>query len=115
MKKKLLTGLLAAAMVFSIGTTTALAAGPQRPVCPGHMAADGTWARCTDADNNGICDICGAAVRIGAGTGTGAGFVDEDGDGVCDNDQSGICSGVCGGGYGRGAGRQRGCRGGRGR
>lgn len=108
MKKKLLTGLLAAAMVFSIGTTPALAAGPQRPVCPGHIAVDGTWARCTDTDNNGICDICGAAVRIGAG----AGFVDEDGDGVCDNYQSG----VCGGGYGRGAGRQRGgCRGGRGR
>lgn len=71
--------------------------------CQGHFAADGTWAHCADEDGNGVCDICGRTVSIGAG------FIDEDGDGICDN----LATGSCGGGYGNGTGRQRGHHGGR--
>lgn len=76
MKKKLLTGILAAALVFSIGSTTALAAEPQYSGCRGRYNADGIQAS----------------------------FVDENGDGICDN----FASGACGCGYGCGIRRQDG-------
>lgn len=157
MKKKIWTGILAAALALFIGSTTALAAQPQYPGCRGrynadgtcvsfvdengdgicdnyasgacgggygcgvgrqgslnqgsslrnsrclwHVAADGSWVHCADADGNGVCDTCGAALPQGAG------FVDADGDGICDHYSAGTCrDGNCG------AGRQNGGRGGR--
>jgi hypothetical protein len=43
----------------------------------------GNGAGFVDEDGDGVCDNCGAGQ--GQGRGNGAGFVDEDGDGVCDN------------------------------
>lgn len=72
-------------------------------------------ARCDafiDEDGDGICDNCG----------NGVGFIDEDGDGICDNcgngdgfvdeDRDGICDNwdAAGRGYGRRIGRGRGSR-----
>lgn len=160
MKKKLWTGILAAALAVSIGSTTTLAATPQYPGCRGryntdgtcvsfvdengdgicdnfvsgacgggygcgagrqgglnrgsglrnarclwHAAADGSWVHCVDANGNGVCDTCGAALPLGAD------FVDADGDGICDN----FSSGTCRGGYCGGNGRQGGGRRARGR
>lgn len=157
MKKTLWTGILAAALIFSFGTTSVSAAETQYFGCPNcyradgtrmyyvdengdgicdnfasgvcgggygcstgwqggvnqgrrlrnsrclwHVAADGTWVRCVDADGNGVCDTCGAAISLRVG------FIDKDNDGICDNFDSGICNG----GYG-GVGRQHGCHGGR--
>lgn len=75
--KKVRTGILAAALLLTIGVTGAFAAGPGwgrhadwNSSCP---AAD---ASCRyDADGDGLCDNCGA----------GANYVDADGDGVCDH------------------------------
>lgn len=70
--KKLWTGLLAMALTLSLCATTALAAEVQYPNCPGRN--------------------CGA-------NGVGAYYVDQDGDGICDNFASGACGGHgCGGG-----------------
>lgn len=51
------------------------------------MQGRGNGQGFVDEDGDGVCDNCG--------TGRGPGFVDEDGDGVCDN---------CGNGRGRGSG-----------
>lgn len=59
--KKGLTGILTAAVILSISTTTVWAAGP------------GTGCRFVDADGNGICDYAGS------------GCCDADGDGICDS------------------------------
>ncbi len=82
MKKKMWTGILAAALALSIGSANALAAEQQYPDGMGRYNADGA--------------------RVS--------FVDENGDGICDN----FASGACGGGYGCGAGRQGGRNQGRG-
>lgn len=102
--KKLFSVLLVAALVLSVGVTSAFA------------ASDTHGANYTDANNDGVCDTCGSAdvngdgicdacpnggVRAQDGTGRragrggagqGTGFVDADGDGVCDNCPNG---GVC--------------------
>ena len=95
--KKVFAGILSAAIVLSMCSTAAFAAGP------------GCGRYFVDADGDGICDICGAAHTQSGG---GRYFVDEDGDGVCDNYQSGQ-----GRGCGRGGqcGRGSGFWGGRGR
>ncbi|MCI9235274.1 MAG: hypothetical protein HFG24_04760, partial [Anaerotruncus sp.] len=64
MLKKVLPSVLAAALLLSIGTTSAFAAGL------------GQGPYFVDANGDGICDY--------AGTGCGGHFVDADGDGVCD-------------------------------
>ena len=64
MLKKVLPSVLAAALLLSIGTTSAFAAGL------------GQGPYFVDANGDGICDY--------AGTGCGGYFVDADGDGVCD-------------------------------
>ena len=61
--KKGLTGILTAAVILSISTTTVWAAGP------------GTGCRFVDADRNGICDYAGS----------GCYYADADGDGICDS------------------------------
>lgn len=98
--KKGLTGILTAAVILSISTTTVWAAGP------------GTGCRFVDADGNGICDYAG----------NGCYYADADGDGICDNhgeniclhcdaDGDGICD-SCGGEYVRRESRSRGHHGG---
>ena len=106
--KKLLTGILTTAIVLSIGTTSALAAGSGRGQC-GTKSASKNYAETacryyTDADGDGICDNCGTAVT-GNGNGNRNNYVDADGDGVCDNAGSGAKHGC-----GQGNGAQRGCR-----
>lgn len=112
MKKKLFTGIFASALVLAVGTTGAFAAEPYD-----HGYSDrsvsGTLLHCVDADHNGLCDTCGAAIYKGAGfidedndgicdnfasgaCGNGNGFVDRDGDGICDNSASGACGNSCG-------------------
>lgn len=53
-----------------------------------------------DEDGDGVCDNAGAG--RGPGRGYGPNFVDEDGDGVCDNAASGASFGRRGGAMGRG-------------
>ena len=62
--KRILTGIVAAALVLCLGVTGALAAGR------------GQGRNFTDANGDEICDLY---------TGGGRCFVDADGDGVCDN------------------------------
>lgn len=80
--KRVLTGIVATALVLSLGVTSAFAAGW------------GHGLNYVDADGDGVCDNC---------TGGGRYFVDADGDGVCDN--------YAGGGRGAGRGGRGGyCR-----
>ena len=88
MKKRFLTAALAAALILSVGTTSAFAHGD------GICDNAGTCVH-VDSDGDGICDY-----------GCGSGFVDADGDGVCDNAASGACP-RAGAVYGRGCGRGR--------
>lgn len=94
--KKVRTGILAAALLLTIGVTGAFAAGPGwgrhanwNNSCP----AAGTTCR-YDMDGDGICDNCGSST-----CGVGANYVDADGDGVCDHWGGSRC------GLGRGMGR----------
>lgn len=107
--KKLQTGIVATALLAAIGVTSAFAAGPgwgwragQDAVRP---ACTGAFCRYTDADGDGVCDVCGrydAGVGgngVGLGNGTGRRYyTDENGDGVCDRYAAGAYIG-----YGRGA------------
>ena len=80
--KKMRIVALSAAVVLTLGITTAFAAG-------------GTYY--VDADGDGVCDNRGANCL----------YVDADGDGVCDNYGTGLGGGYHGGrwGGGRGCGR----------
>lgn len=93
--KKIVTIIMAAALILSVGTTSAFAAGRNY----------------VDANSDGVCDNYGTRGN-GNGNGLGLGFVDEDGDGVCDNRGSGRGNGNGNGagrgnGYGRQMGRNR--------
>ena len=46
--------------------------------------ANGQAPAFVDENGDGVCDNCGQMMR-GNGRGRGAAFVDENGDGVCDN------------------------------
>ena len=88
--KKVRTGILAAALLLSIGVTGALAAGPGWGRHAGWNNCPASDASCRyDADGDGVCDTCGS----------GANYVDEDGDGVCNHFDGSRC------GSGRGMGR----------
>ena len=67
MMKKIVATIIAAALVLTVGTVGAFAAGP----------------RFVDSNSDGICDNW-TGTGNGQGNGNGQGFVDEDGDGVCD-------------------------------
>lgn len=106
--KKVWVGILAAAMAVSVGTTSALAAGPGAGRhfvdADGDGVCDNFGAGCSyvDADGDGICDSCGAYHRNPpAGNRRGGNFVDNDGDGICDNYPAGRgrgrATGFCGG------------------
>ena len=87
--KKGLIGLLAAVMLLTAGTG-ALAAG--RGICRSSVDC-----RYTDTNNDGVCDICGAAA--GCRSACRRGSVDSDGDGICDM-ISGVIGGPAGTNYG---------------
>ena len=90
--KKVLAGLITAALVLSLSTTGALAA-------PHHGRA--VERICSGVQAGRLC--------------YGLGFVDTDGDGVCDNYGPEICPGNgMGSGNGWGHGMGRGCHGRRG-
>lgn len=90
--RKALLGIVTAAIVLSLGATSAFAAGP----------SSGRYF--IDADGDGVCD--NAVSRCV--------YVDADGDGVCDHYGSNQGRG-CGYGHGAQCGRGNGFRGGRGR
>lgn len=120
--KKLMAGLLTAALVLSFGTVSAsahqhhrtalnsvcggLQTGCIRPACigkwdGGHYCWDGHY--CVDADNDGICDNYGHTHC--PGNGVCGSYADADGDGVCDNYDPEYCPGNgTGGGNGNGSG-----------
>lgn len=88
--RKAFLGVMAAAVILSLGSTSAFAAGPG-------------GGRCfVDADGDRICDNAGGRCA----------YVDADGDGICDNCQPGQGRGCGRGGQG---GHGNGFRGGRGR
>lgn len=100
--KKLLTGIAVIALVVSIGSTSALAAGrgcgrnfvdsDGNGVCDNYDSNGcGNGAGFVDADGDGVCDNYGSN-----GCGNGAGYVDADGDGVCDNFATGTTQNGCG-------------------
>ena len=101
--KKLLTGIAVTALLISMSSTTVLAAG--RGCGRNFVDNDGvcdyynTSCQFVDNDGDGICDNCGSN-----NCGNGAGYVDADGDGICDNytantsqNGSGSRRGHCGG------------------
>ena len=99
--KRWMTGILAAVLVCVMVSAGASALAPHR-----HGNAAGTvgWGSCgvgfVDEDGDGVCDNWDGVCAGGCGVG----FVDEDGDGVCDNWHEG-----CLGGHGQAMG-QGGCR-----
>lgn len=94
MKKKLWTGILAAALIFSLGTVNVLARGPHCSARHGHHNADGICAYYTDENCDGVCDTCGAAhVQRN-------GFTDANNDGICDYYDTAPCGGGHCGGHG---------------
>lgn len=92
--KKLFLGILAVALVLSVGATGVFAAGfgkgcralNTEHVC-GYVKT--TACRHTDVNGDGICDWCEADC-----TGLGRYYTDADGDGVCDNAGTGYGTGM---------------------
>lgn len=106
--KRIVSGIAAAVLVFSLETMSVFAAGGRNFVDvdnDGICDYCGTDCQFVDADGDGICDNYNN--RGTYGNGAGLGYVDADGDCVCDNYVSGG-RGYCGNGGGRG-GRGR-CR-----
>ena len=99
MKRKIITAIVTAALVLSLGTG-AMAASQ------GHGGGGCQGRYFVDEDGNGVCDNLDTGKGQG---GQGRFFVDEDGDGVCDN----LGTGRGQGGQGQGLGRGSGFRGGR--
>ena len=125
--KKMITAILTAALVLSIGAISTFAAAPGQNanytdadndgVCDNYVpvkSAKGTGAgqnaNYTDANNDGVCDNYAAVKSIkGTGAGQNANYTDADNDGVCDNYAAKVCP-QNGAGYGHGfsQGRQNG-------
>lgn len=95
--KKLLTGIIALALVISVCSTTAFAAGHghgrRHAAVNNDVVCDYCTTFCQFVDDNedGICDNCGSDTCKKC-----TGYVDANGDGICDN--YGSC--VCGNGAG---------------
>lgn len=94
-KGTIVTGIVTAALVFSVGSASVFAA---EPVKGGNFK---------DSNGDGVCDYF---MERGAHC-AGSGYVDEDQNGVCDNYESRTCYGN-GRGRHNGYGRGRGCNGG---
>ena len=125
--KKMITAILTAALVLSIGAISTFAAAPGQNanytdadndgVCDNYVpvkSAKGTGAgqnaNYIDANNDGVCDNYAAVKSIkGTGAGQNANYTDTDNDGVCDNYAAKVCP-QNGAGYGHGfsQGRQNG-------
>ena len=107
--KKMITAILTAALVLSIGAISTFAAAPGQNanytdadndgVCDNYVpvkSAKGTGAgqnaNYTDANNDGVCDNY-VPVKSAKGTGAGqnANYTDADNDGVCDNYAAKVC------------------------
>ena len=90
--KRVLTGVVATALVLSVGVTSAFAAGRgygrnyvdanKDGLCDNYVVGVCPFR---DADGDGVCDNCGAYGGYGVCQYGGHNFVDADGDGVCDN------------------------------
>lgn len=111
MKKKLLA-ILATGAALSMGAAVAFIAGPAMGTTADaeENSAVNKPAACAfvDEDGDGVCDNKGNGQGLGN---CGKNFVDEDGDGVCDNKGNGQGRGNCGGakdGSGKGNGQGRG-------
>lgn len=91
--KKIRIAALSAAIVLTLGVTTAFAAGGRFARLNGGCRNAGQGIYYVDANGDGVCDYHGANCN----------YVDADGDGVCDNYGTGLGGGCHGGG--RGCGR----------
>ncbi len=118
--KRTCAGVLMAAAVLAVGTTSVFAAGPGAGKNFTDANGDGicdcreTVCRYADANEDGICDSCGRNQKdCPSQNGCGKYFVDADHDGVCDRAENRDCP--CGYAAGRGLGQGKGFRGGRGR
>jgi len=104
--KKVLISAMAVVLVLSALSLTAFAAGPRTGVRQPAGEGNGPAYGFVDENGDGVCDDC-------AGNGGQGQFVDEDGDGVCDlmvdEDGDGVCDNYVGGMRGR---QGRGSRGG---
>lgn len=82
MIKKILAGVLAAALLLPVGTGGTITASAR---C-GH-GGNGCGRYYTDEDGDGICDNYGGQChgRGNKANGCGRYYTDEDGDGICDN------------------------------
>lgn len=107
--KTFLAGITAAALVFSMETMSVFAA----PADSQNTAAisNGACAYCCgdcqfiDEDGDGVCDNYSS--RGANGGNAGQGYIDADGDGVCDNYASGRQGGCGNQGRHHGNGRHR--------
>ena len=108
--KKRLAGILTAAAIFSLGTTSAFAAGRgchyQDADHDGVCDFAGTVCAYADEDGDGICDYCG--MSDSDDDWHGRHYADANNDGICDYYADGTCP-HDGTGYGHG------CYGGHGR
>lgn len=87
-------------VVLADGPTESYSFGYGRGPTFGQGVGCGQGQGFVDEDGDGVCDNAGLGRRLGRGYGPN--FVDEDGDGVCDNAGSGVCFGRQGGAMGRG-------------
>jgi rubredoxin len=126
--KRLLAGIIAAAIVVTMGTVSVMAS-PRQGGQTGRNRNAASCSTCTngsgncsgygrmnftDANGDGICDNCGNGTKFTDANGDGicdscgsrANYADADGDGICDNRGNGQgCTdadgdGVCDGGTG---------------
>lgn len=122
--KKLLTGIITAALILSfaaVGASARHGCPAMDTVCGGFRRGCGPTACvnmervrrhvCTDADGDGFCDNYDPDRCPGGGYCGGSGYVDDNGDGVCDNYDPEYCPGDgtgCGSGEGYGCGNGEG-------
>ena len=101
--KKALAGIFITAVVLSlfVGTIGVFAAGPEGgrgfmgTGCSNICDPAGNTCSYFDANNDGICDNCGASLENGTNVyGAGKNFVDANGDGICDNYTTGCHAGL---------------------
>ncbi|MEH2928635.1 hypothetical protein VSQ48_01710 [Candidatus Ventrimonas sp. KK005] len=87
--KKVLAGVVAAAMVSGFGTMSVFAAGGGWGCHHGGNGYAYTSCAYVDENGDGICDTCG--MGNGSSWHGGYHYVDANGDGICDNYADGTC------------------------
>lgn len=102
MKKKIIvTGIAAVALVVALQTSSVFAAAPAKETPSSFVTTAPVKEKSSDNKNTDtVCNYCGKDCS----------FVDEDGDGICDNYASRRQNSACGwgGGHGHGYGHGRG-------